>query len=146
MRSRTKRTLRSRFMRRCRPLALCGALGAITASPNAQSAPAKAWDESFRALPQPANLKSYMEHLSARPHHVGSAADKANAAWILAKFKEWGWQAEIEQFDVLFPTPKERRLELVEPTRFTAVLEEPTVAVDPTSGQKSEQLPSYNAY
>ena len=87
-----------------------------------------------------------MERLSARPHHVGSAADKANAEWILAKFREWGWQAEIEQFDVLFPTPKERRLELVEPTKFTAALEEPTVAADPTSGQKSEQLPSYNAY
>jgi hypothetical protein len=87
-----------------------------------------------------------MERLSARPHHEGSAADKANAEWILAKFREWGWQADIEQFDVLFPTPKERRLELVEPTKFTAALEEPTVAADPTSGQKSEQLPSYNAY
>ena len=87
-----------------------------------------------------------MQRLSARPHHVGSAYDKDNAEWILAKFKEWGWQAEIERFDVLFPTPKERRLELVEPTKFTATLDEPTVAADPTSGQKSEQLPSYNAY
>ena len=53
---------------------------------------------------------------------------------------------EIERFDVLFPTPKERRLEMVEPTKFTAKLEEPAVAVDPTTGQKTEQLPSYNAY
>ena len=136
----------NRFLRRLRPLALGAALAALTASPSAQSPTAKGWDESFRAVPQPANIKSYMERLSARPHHVGSAADKANAEWILARFKEWGWQAEIEQFDVLFPTPKERRLELVEPAKFTATLEEPTVAVDPTSGQKSEQLPSYNAY
>jgi N-acetylated-alpha-linked acidic dipeptidase len=135
-----------RFLRRLRLLALGAALAALSASPSAQSPTAKAWDESFRAVPQPANIKSYMERLSARPHHVGSAADKANAEWILARFKEWGWQAEIEQFEVLFPTPKERRLELVEPTKFTAALEEPTVAVDPTSGQKSEQLPSYNAY
>ena len=62
---------------------------------------------------------------------------KDNAEWMLAKFSEWGWEARIETFDVLFPTPKERLLELVAPTRFKATLEEPAVAVDPTSGQKS---------
>ena len=84
--------------------------------------------------------------MSARPHHVGSPYDKDNAEWLLARFKEWGWDAQIETFSVLFPTPTERVLELLEPTRFTARLEEPVVAVDPTSNQKSEQLPTYNAY
>src|SRR5436853_514729 len=97
----------------------------------AQSTPST--DETFRTLPEPANIRAYMERLSARPHHVGSAYDKDNAEWILARFKEWGWDASIERFDVLFPTPKERVVELVEPTKFTAKLEEPTVAVDPTS-------------
>jgi N-acetylated-alpha-linked acidic dipeptidase len=87
-----------------------------------------------------------MQRLAARPHHVGSPYAKENAEWMLAQFKAWGWDASIEQFDVLFPTPKERRLELVEPTRFTAKLDEPIVTIDPTSGQKTEQLPSYNAY
>jgi N-acetylated-alpha-linked acidic dipeptidase len=114
--------------------------------PSAQSPAPKAADETFRSLPQAANIRTYMQRLSARPHHVGSAYGKDNAEWMLAKFKEWGWQAEIERFDVLFPTPKERALELVEPTRFTAKLDEPAVAADPTSGQKTEQLPSYNAY
>src|SRR5262245_52734825 len=126
-------------------LALCVTLAAAAEFPSAQS-PARAWDETFRSLPEPANIKSYMQRLSARPHHVGSAYDKDNAEWILAKFKEWGWQAEIERFDVLFPTPKERKLELIEPTRYVAKLEEPVVSTDPTSGQKDEQLPSYNAY
>jgi N-acetylated-alpha-linked acidic dipeptidase len=133
-------------MRQVRLVALGALLAAVTASPDAQSPAARPWDESFRSLPQPANIKSYMQRLSARPHHVGSAYDRDNAEWILAKFKEWGWEADIERFDVLFPTPKERRLELVAPTKFTARLEEPTLTVDPTSGQKSEQLPSYNAY
>ena len=62
------------------------------------------------------------------------------------KFKEWGLDAKIENFDVLFPTPKERAVELIEPTRFTAKLEEPVVSVDPTSNQQGEQLPTYNAY
>jgi N-acetylated-alpha-linked acidic dipeptidase len=117
-----------------------------TATTIAQSQTSSSWDDKFRALPQPANIKSYMQRLAARPHHVGSPYAKENAEWMLAQFKAWGWDASIEQFDVLFPTPKERRLELVEPTRFIAKLDEPIVTIDPTSGQKTEQLPSYNAY
>src|ERR1700681_1128172 len=104
------------------------------------------WETKFRAIPDPANLKEYMRRLSARPHHVGSPYDKDNAEWILARFKEWGLDAHIETFDVLFPTPKVRVLEMIEPTKFTAKLEEPPLAIDPTSNQKSEQLPTYNAY
>jgi N-acetylated-alpha-linked acidic dipeptidase len=104
------------------------------------------WEKKFRAIPDPANLREYMQHLSARPHHVGSPYDKDNAEWILAYFKQWGLDAHIETFDVLFPTPKVRVVEMLEPVRFTAKLEEPALAVDPTSSQKSEQLPTYNAY
>ena len=87
-----------------------------------------------------------MQRLAARPHHVGSPYDKDNAEWMLAKFKEWGLDASIESFDVLFPTPKVRVVELVEPTKFTAKLQEPALPVDPTSNQQAEQLPTYNAY
>jgi N-acetylated-alpha-linked acidic dipeptidase len=104
------------------------------------------WEGKFRSIPSPDNLRDYMKRLSARPHHVGSPYDKENAEWILSRFKEWGWDAHIENFEVLFPTPKQRLVELVEPTKFTAKLEEPTVPEDPTSGQHDEQLPTYNAY
>jgi N-acetylated-alpha-linked acidic dipeptidase len=87
-----------------------------------------------------------VRRLSARPHHVGSPYGKDNAEWLLARFREWGWDASIERFDVLFPTPKERVLEMTAPTKFVAKLEEPVVPEDPTSGQKAEQLPTYNAY
>src|SRR5947209_1787204 len=104
------------------------------------------WENKFRAIPSPQILKDTMQRLSARPHHVGSPYDKQNAEWILSRFKEWGLDAQIETFDVLFPTPKERAVELIEPTRYTARLQEPPVAGDPTSNQQSEQLPTYNAY
>ena len=104
------------------------------------------WEAKFRAIPDLTNLREYMRRLSARPHHVGSPFDKDNAEWILARFKEWGLDAHIETFRVLFPTPKVRVLEMLEPVKFTAKLEEPAIAVDPTSSQKSEQLPTYNAY
>ncbi len=104
------------------------------------------WEAKFRAIPDTANLKAYMQRLAARPHPIGSAYGKQNAEWILGKFREWGLDAKLETFDVLFPTPKERLLEMVEPTRFAARLVEPAVAVDPTSSQQQEQLPTYNAY
>ena len=104
------------------------------------------WETRFRSLPLPDSLRSYMRQLSARPHHVGSPYDSVNAEWIRARLASWGWDAKIEQFDVLFPTPKTRLVELVAPTRFKAKLEEPSVPGDPTSSQRSEQLPSYNAY
>jgi N-acetylated-alpha-linked acidic dipeptidase len=104
------------------------------------------WEEKFRAIPDPNNLREYMRRLSARPHHVGSAYDKDNAEWILAKFKSFGLDAHIETFDVLYPTPKVRLVEMTEPTHFTAKLQEPALAVDPTSNQQSEQLPTFHAY
>ncbi|HEY1091270.1 MAG TPA: PA domain-containing protein, partial [Burkholderiaceae bacterium] len=84
--------------------------------------------------------------MSARPHHLGSPNDKDNAEWMRARFESYGWDAQIETFHVLFPTPKTRLLEMTGPTRFTAKLDEPAEAKDPTSAQKSEQLPTYNAY
>jgi len=105
------------------------------------------WEQKFRATPDPANLRAYMQRLSAHPHNVGSPYDKDNAEWILAKFKEFGLDAHIESFNVLFPTPKERLVELVEGgPHFVAKLQEPAVPGDPTSNQQSEQLPTYNAY
>jgi N-acetylated-alpha-linked acidic dipeptidase len=105
------------------------------------------WEEKFRAIPSPENLRAYMQHLSARPHNVGSPYDKENAEWIAAKFKEFGLDTHIEQFDVLYPTPKERAVELVEGgPKFVAKLQEPAVPQDPTSSQQSEQLPTYHVY
>ena len=135
---------------------LCVSFAAYAVEPNS-SAPLRGytaehsasevqWEQKFRALPNTDNLRENMRRLSARPHHVGSPYDKDNAEWLLTQLKSYGLDAKIEQFEALFPTPKSRKLELLGPTKFTAKLEEPTLAIDPTSGQKSEQLPTYNAY
>ena len=104
------------------------------------------WESKLRAIPDPKLMRENMQRLSARPHHLGSPYDKENAEWILSQFKSWGLDAHIETFNVLFPTPKERVLELVAPTKYVAKLQEPPVPGDPTSSQTSEQLPTYNAY
>lgn len=94
----------------------------------------------------PAEMQAWLERLAARPHHVGSAYGRDNAFWLRDLFASWGYEARIETFQVLFPTPVERVLELVGPTRFRAKLEEPALAEDRTSGLEKEQLPTYNAY
>ena len=128
-------------------------LGSATSAPESMdgyspshAAVEREWETKFRNLPEPGVMRDAMQRMSARPHNVGSPYDKENAEWMLAKFKEFGFDAHIETFDVLFPTPKERRVELLEPTHFVAKLQEPPLSVDPTSQQTSEQLPTYNAY
>lgn len=114
---------------------------------SSQSAPLESdWEKKFQNGISPENIRENMRRLSARPHHVGSPYDKDNAEWILAKFKEWGFDAKIETFNVLFPTPKVRLVEMLQPTRFQARMQEPVVPSDPTSNQTAEQLPTYNAY
>src|SRR5215475_2710390 len=115
----------------------------------------RGWEEKLRAVPNPENMRAYMQRLTARPHHVGSPYDKENAEWLATKFKEFGFETQIESYDVLFPTPMERQVELLEckgdsttdcKVKFTAKLDEPVLPNDPTSNQKSEQLPTYNAF
>ena len=106
----------------------------------------KDWEKQFDAQLDAKNLDTWMKYLSAHPHHVGSVQDKLNAEYIANLFKQWGYQTQIESYYVLFPTPKTRVLELLGSKPYKAKLEESTLSQDKTSGQKSEQLPGYNAY
>lgn len=100
----------------------------------------------FDASLKAENLREWMKRLTARPHHLGSAYNKENADFIAAQFRSWGYETKLEEFHVLFPTPKTRLVEMTAPERFTLKLQEPKVDGDATSGQQDEQLPSYNAY
>ena len=106
----------------------------------------RALEGKLDALVRKENLRETLKRLAARPHHLGSAYDKDNADFIAARFKAWGYETTIEEFQVLFPTPKTRLLELLAPEPFKAALAEPALAEDATSGQTDEQLPVYNAY
>jgi N-acetylated-alpha-linked acidic dipeptidase len=112
----------------------------------ARAAEQRALEQRFDASLDPSELKEWMRRLTARPHHLGSPYGKDNADFIAAQFRGWGFDTRIEEFRVLFPTPKARVLEMVAPTPFRATLAEPAIKDDPTSGQVSEQLPIYNAY
>ena len=104
------------------------------------------WEKQFDAQLNTKNLDTWMQFLTSHPHHLGSAKGKANAEYMANLFRSWGYQTELAEYHVLFPTPKTRVLELLGSKSYKAKLEEPALKEDKTSGQKSEQLPSYNAY
>ena len=112
----------------------------------ADAAKQRALESQFDAQLNRDNLRTWMKQLSARPHHLGSANDKANAELIASLFKSWGYDTAIEEFRVLFPTPNTRVVELLAPEKYMLKLAEPALSQDATSGQTREQLPVYNAY
>lgn len=105
-----------------------------------------ALEAKFDAQLDAKNLRTWMERLTARPHHLGSAYDKQNAEFLASLFKSWGYETNIERFDVLFPTPKTRIVEMTAPDRYSAKLAEPALGEDRTSNQLDEILPPFNAY
>ena len=105
----------------------------------------RALEAKFDSYLKPENLRAWMKRLSARPHHVGSAYGKENAEFMAGLFKSWGFETKIERFDVLFPTPKTRIVEMTSPVKFRAKLNEPVIR-QPSTAQQAEQLPTYNAY
>ena len=100
----------------------------------------------FDQLLNAENLDKWMKYMSARPHHVGSEYDKKVVDFIAEKFQEWGYEVKVEKFNILFPTPKIRLLEMIQPASFTASLTEPPLAADASSSQTDEALPGYNCF
>ena len=101
----------------------------------------QAFDQSLSAP----RIGETIKELSAFPHNLGSPGSKAVAEKILQKYKSYGLDAHLETYYVLYPTPKTRVLELTGPTKYTALLKEPALTEDATSGQ-ANQLPTYNAW
>jgi N-acetylated-alpha-linked acidic dipeptidase len=131
------------------------ALAAVHAAPAGESAafgfsPAQfprqqALEQRFDAELNPADLRAWMQRLSSEANHVGSPHDKANAEFVRDLLRQWGWDAQIEVFEVLYPTLRAHSLELVAPVKFTASLREPAIEGDATS-TRSDGLPPYNEY
>src|SRR5271155_2636034 len=103
-------------------------------------------EQRFDADLSAGDLRAWLEQMSSAPNHVGSPHDKANAEFELKKFREWGWDASIETFSVLYPTPREVSVELVAPSHFVARLTEPPIEGDRTSAKTKDELPAYNVY
>jgi N-acetylated-alpha-linked acidic dipeptidase len=113
-----------------------------------QAAPAGGSDveKKFDTFIDPAEMSGWMKTQAAEPNHVSSAHDKANAEMILKQFQDWGWDAKIETFKVLYPTPTKVALELTGKTAFKATLTEKPIPGDATSSRTKDELPAYVAF
>ena len=102
-------------------------------------------EQKFDAQLNAQHVGATIKQLASKPHNLGSNGSKEVADTILNRYKSYGFDAHIEMFNVLFPTPKTRLLEMISPTTYKALLKEPALKDDATSGQE-DQLPTYNAW
>ena len=132
-----------------RAFALLAALSGVALSAAlAAQAPhdGKALESTFDASVSSDDQLGWMRELSSAPNQVGSPHDKANAEFLAARFKEFGWDTRIETFQVLYPTPISTTLEMIAPDRVTLGGQEPALAEDPTAANLAGALPPYVAY
>jgi N-acetylated-alpha-linked acidic dipeptidase len=103
-------------------------------------------EHNFDSMIQPSELQGWMKQLASEPNHVGSPHDRANANQILSWFQKWGWDAHIERFFVLYPTPLHETFELTGSKPFKATLQEPPIPGDSSATATEPALPAYVAY
>ncbi|PIB25302.1 transferrin receptor-like dimerization domain-containing protein [Maribacter sp. 4G9] len=103
-------------------------------------------ETAFESKLDASNLDKWMQKMAAEPHWVGTKFGEENAKWMRYQFKSWGYDAKIETYQILFPYPIERVLELTGPTQYKAKLTAVPVEGDPFTAQGDALLPSYNAF
>lgn len=110
------------------------------------SAAQRALEARFDERLDAAELDAWLERLSEAPHHVGSQAGREVATFVAELFDSWGYDTGIAEYRILLPTPATRELELVSPNRYTATLSEDSLPADPSTAERADLLPPYNAF
>jgi len=114
-------------------------------SPSAQAVEAEL-ESRFVDLIDPQQISEWSQRLSSHPHHPGSKYSKSNAEYLAGLFSDWGYQVEIETYEIVLPTPAIRELELVSPGKYVATLTEEIVPGDASTLARDEVIPPYNAF
>ena len=110
----------------------------------ARSAAQLKLEQKFLALPDAARAEQNHKTLTHEPHVAGSEADRRVVEFIRAEFERAGLNAEVEEFQVLLPSPLKLELELLAPVSFKGPTPE-YVAEDPASDDP-RALPGMNGY
>src|SRR6185437_10775762 len=129
------------------PLAAQQAAEPQPAESMSQSAPTgSALEQRFDAQLSSQDELGWLKRMSSEPNQVGSPHDKANADWILDQFRKFGWDARMETYQVLYPTPISETVEMLGPKPFKATPQEKPIPGDTSSTAKDYALPAYLAY
>jgi N-acetylated-alpha-linked acidic dipeptidase len=120
--------------------------GPLGFAPGSRAALAKAEAHAL-AVPTPENARSWLRTLTEEPHVAGTPADHKTALFVRDKLREWGWKADLVEYEVLlnYPEPStpgvdlpntSSRLRLVLPSRRDLPLFEEPVAGDKDSASR----------
>ena len=61
------------------------------------------------AVPTPEKARSWLRTLTEEPHVAGTPADHKTALFVRDKLREWGWEADLAEYEVLLNYPQPRR-------------------------------------
>ena len=110
------------------------------------SAAQRRWEEDFRAVPTPASAREHLRRLTVEPHVAGTKEDYATAIYVRDKIRSYGIPAELKEYEVSLPYPKQpSTLELISPRRERLAMKEPVIAEDPSSSNP-KIIPLFNGY
>lgn len=138
-------------------LALAFVAPSLAAQPAAQPAALPGYDtaaaQAQRALEarfdsglKDADYRGWLKQWASAPNHAGAPHNLENARDLQARLRGYGWDARIETFQVLWPSPRSSQLELLGPKPYVARLKEPPLPGDSTSTQTENVLPPYVIY
>jgi N-acetylated-alpha-linked acidic dipeptidase len=123
-------------------------------TPASRAAEAKAEARAI-AVPTPENARSWLRILTAEPHVAGTLADYRTAVFVRDKLREWGWEAELAEYEVLLNYPfygnaspgdySTPRLELIQPIQKKLPLIETANPADKDSASQSA-FPAFHGY
>ena len=123
--------------------ALGSALSSQTAVPELRGfTPARAaaqhdLEQAFQAMPSAGRITEWHRYFTSTPHPATSPRTKAIAERIAQAWREQGLEdVTIHRYDVLSSNPREVRVEMVAPRRYTPTLREDPYPQDPDTAQK----------
>ena len=99
----------------------------------------------FLDTPTPARAGRWLAQLTEDPHVAGTPQEKKLADFVLARFKEFGLEAEMTRYDVFLNHPKSVSLKLVAPTELELALREEPYDVDKDSSTTG-MFPAFHGY
>ena len=95
--------------------------------------------------PTPDRARRWLAQLTEEPHVAGTPAEKKVADYVLARFKEFGLEAEMSRYDVFLNHPKHVSLKLVAPDEEELKLREEPYNVDKDSTTDG-MFPAFHGY
>jgi N-acetylated-alpha-linked acidic dipeptidase len=113
--------------------------------PGSRAAEARAEADAL-AVPVPEKARAWLRTLTEEPHVAGTPADHKTALFVRDKLRDWGWQADLAEYEVLLNYPDGTpRLEVVRPSARSLPVIEESHPADKDSASP-DAFPAFHGY